>query len=160
MIYNYLCNQCTSPLTLWVRIPLRLGDLNTSLCDKAGLWRASLWLSPHTLVSSTNKIYHHNITEILLKVALNTITTTMTNTVNYMYVLENQIKIPVLWILRNKLCILVLQNIFLDSKNGWHCNQCLLLLKLWVRIPLITVACVDSFHILIFSGIPRNYLTK
>jgi len=21
-IYNYLCNQCLSPLTLWVRIPL------------------------------------------------------------------------------------------------------------------------------------------
>ena len=24
-IYNYLCNQCISPLTLWVRIPLRRG---------------------------------------------------------------------------------------------------------------------------------------
>jgi hypothetical protein len=35
-----------------------------------------------------------DITEILLKVALNTITLTVTNTVNYMYVLENQIKIP------------------------------------------------------------------
>ena len=29
---------------------------------------------PHTLVSSTNKTYRHNITEILLKVALNNIT--------------------------------------------------------------------------------------
>ena len=27
---NYLCNQCLSPLTLWVRIPLRLGVLDTT----------------------------------------------------------------------------------------------------------------------------------
>ena len=33
-IYNYPCNQCLSPLTLWVRIPLRRGVLNTTLCDK------------------------------------------------------------------------------------------------------------------------------
>ena len=34
---------------------------------------AGLWFSPGTPVSSTNKTDHHNITEILLKVALNTI---------------------------------------------------------------------------------------
>ena len=27
-IYNYLCNQCLSPLKLWVRTPLRRGVLN------------------------------------------------------------------------------------------------------------------------------------
>ena len=32
------------------------------------------WFSPGTPVSSTNKTDHHDITEILLKVALNTIT--------------------------------------------------------------------------------------
>ena len=32
------------------------------------------WFSPGTLVSSTNKTDHYDITEILLKVALNTIT--------------------------------------------------------------------------------------
>jgi hypothetical protein len=31
------------------------------------------WHSPSTPVSSSNKTDHHNITEILLKVALNTI---------------------------------------------------------------------------------------
>jgi hypothetical protein len=31
------------------------------------------WFSPGTTVSSTNKINHHDIAEILLKVALNTI---------------------------------------------------------------------------------------
>jgi hypothetical protein len=39
---------------------------------------SDLWqvcgLSPGTPVSSINKTHHHNITEILLKVALNTIT--------------------------------------------------------------------------------------
>jgi hypothetical protein len=34
LIYNYLCNQCISPLTLWVRIPLRRSVLDTALCDK------------------------------------------------------------------------------------------------------------------------------
>jgi hypothetical protein len=65
-IYNYLCNQCLSPvtpLTLWVRIKLRRGVLDTTLCgDLRG-----------TPVSSTNKIDHNDIDEILLKMALNTI---------------------------------------------------------------------------------------
>ena len=33
-IYNYLCNQCLSPLTIWVWIPLMWGVLDTILCDK------------------------------------------------------------------------------------------------------------------------------
>jgi hypothetical protein len=37
---------------------------------------AGLWFSPDTPASSTNKIDHHDITEILLKMALNTITVT------------------------------------------------------------------------------------
>ena len=74
-IYNYLCNQCLSPLMLWVRIRLRRGILNTTLCDKVCQWlSAGRWFSP---VSSTNKTDHHDITEILLKVALNTITLTL-----------------------------------------------------------------------------------
>jgi hypothetical protein len=36
------------------------------------------WFSQGTLVSSTNKTDWHNITEIVLKVALNTITLTLT----------------------------------------------------------------------------------
>jgi hypothetical protein len=42
--------------------------LDTTLCDKA-----CQWFSAGTLVSSTNKTDHYDITEILLKVALNTI---------------------------------------------------------------------------------------
>ena len=73
-IYNYLCNQCLSSLTLWVRTPLRRGVLDTTLCDKVRqLHAAGRWFSLATSVSSTNKTDHHDITEILLKVALNTI---------------------------------------------------------------------------------------
>jgi hypothetical protein len=39
--------------------------------------RSFRWFSPGTPVSSSNKIDHHDITEILLKVALNTINLTL-----------------------------------------------------------------------------------
>ena len=72
-IDNYLCNQCLSPLTLWVRIPLRRGILYITLCDKVCQWLAAgRWFFPVTLISFTNKTDRHDITEILLKVVLNT----------------------------------------------------------------------------------------
>jgi len=37
-IYNYLCNQCLSPLTLWGRIPPSRGVLDATLCDKVCQW--------------------------------------------------------------------------------------------------------------------------
>ena len=44
----------------------------TTLCDKVCQWLATdRWLSPDTPVSFTNKIDRHDITELLLKVALN-----------------------------------------------------------------------------------------
>ena len=76
----YLFNQCLSPLTLWVWIPLRWGVLDTTLCDKVCQWLATgRWFSLDTLVSSTNKSDHHDITELLMKVALNTINQTKPN---------------------------------------------------------------------------------
>jgi hypothetical protein len=73
-ISNYLCNRCLSPLTLRVRTPLKLGVLDTTLCDKVCQWLATgRWFSPGTPVSSTNKTDCHDIIEILLKVALNAI---------------------------------------------------------------------------------------
>jgi hypothetical protein len=54
--------------------------LDTTLCDKDRLLLAAgLWFSPGTQVSSTNKTDRHDITEILLKVALNTINQTKAN---------------------------------------------------------------------------------
>jgi hypothetical protein len=76
-IYNYLCIQCLSPLTLWVRIPLRWCVLDTTLCDKVYQWFATgRWFSPGPPVSSTNKTDHHDIAEILLKVTLSTMQST------------------------------------------------------------------------------------
>ena len=46
--------------------------LDTTLCDKVCLWLApGQWFSSGTPVSSTNKTDCHDITEILLKLALN-----------------------------------------------------------------------------------------
>ena len=75
LIYIYLCNQCLSPLTLRIRIPL-----DTTLCDKVCQWLVTgLWFSPSTPVSSTIKTDSHDITVILLKVTLNTLTLTLSN---------------------------------------------------------------------------------
>jgi hypothetical protein len=61
-IYNYLCNQYLSSITLYVRIPLRRGVLNTTLCDKVCQWLAAdRWFSPGTPISTTNKTDRHNI---------------------------------------------------------------------------------------------------
>ena len=57
---------------LWVRISTR--PRCTTLCDKVCKWLAtSQCFSPGPPNSSTNKTDRHDITEILLKVALNTI---------------------------------------------------------------------------------------
>ena len=69
-IYNYLCNQCLSLLMLWVRTPLKRGVLDTTLLV------AGQWFTP---VSSTNNTDCLDITEILLKMALNTLTLTPIN---------------------------------------------------------------------------------
>jgi hypothetical protein len=81
-IYNYLGNQ-------WVRIPLRRGVLDTTLCDKVCQWfAAGRWFFPGTPVYSTNKTYRYDITELLLKVALNTITLTpLSDLLHVVYIL-------------------------------------------------------------------------
>jgi hypothetical protein len=62
-IYNYMCNHlsCEFKTRSW------LGVLDTTLCDKVCQWLATGWWF------STNKTDRHDITEILLKVTLNTI---------------------------------------------------------------------------------------
>jgi hypothetical protein len=56
----------------WVRISIRARC--TTLCDKVCQWLATCrWFSPSPPVSSTNTTDRHDIAEILLKVALNTI---------------------------------------------------------------------------------------
>ena len=60
--------------------PIRRGVLDTALCDKDCQWldtalcdKDCQWLATGPTVSSTNNTDRHDITEILLKVALNTI---------------------------------------------------------------------------------------
>jgi hypothetical protein len=54
------------------------GVHDTTLCNAVYQYLvAGRWFSPDTSVSATNKTDHHNITEILLKVALNTINQTI-----------------------------------------------------------------------------------
>jgi hypothetical protein len=66
-ICNYICNHSLSPLKLWVRIPLRRGVLNTTLCYLACQWLLTgQWFSPGNPVSSTNKTDCHDIAELLL----------------------------------------------------------------------------------------------
>ena len=54
------------------------GLLYTTLCDKVCQWLATgLWFSPVLRFPPPIKTYHHDIAEILLKVAFNTITLTL-----------------------------------------------------------------------------------
>jgi hypothetical protein len=58
-------------------IQLRRCVLDTTLCDQVCQWLAIvLWFSPGTSVSSINKTDHNDKTQILLKVASNTINQT------------------------------------------------------------------------------------
>jgi len=66
-IYNYRCNPN----------PLRRSVLDTILCKICQWLAAGQWFSTGTPVSSTNKTNSHDITQILLKMALNTITLTL-----------------------------------------------------------------------------------
>ena len=71
-IYSYLCNQCISPLMLWVRISTRARC--TTLYDKVNQWLAAgRWFSLGPPVCTTSKTDRHDMAEMLLKVALNTI---------------------------------------------------------------------------------------
>ena len=76
-IYNYICNQCISPLTLWVRISLMASCTRYNIMwSRFSMTCRKSMVYPDTLVSSINKTDHNDITAILLKVAVNTIALT------------------------------------------------------------------------------------
>ena len=63
---------------VWFFLPQHNNVLNTTVCDKVCEWLvAGRWFSPGTLVSFTNKIDHKDIAETFLKVALISITVTL-----------------------------------------------------------------------------------
>ena len=75
VVYNYLCKQCLLPLMLWVWISIwaRCTTLFDKVCQWLGTGR---WFPVGPPVSSTIKTDRHDITEILLKLAWNTINQT------------------------------------------------------------------------------------
>jgi len=79
-IYNYLCNQGMSPLTLWVRTPLRRHQLDTTLCNKVCQWLGQVGGFLRPLRFPLPILL--NATEILLKVAFSTINQTDHNNIN------------------------------------------------------------------------------
>ena len=77
MVFGFIT---TYAISVYHSNPLRRGVLDTSFFDKVCQLR---WFSPGTPVSSTHKTDSHDIAEILLKVALNTVTLTLTLTKSY-----------------------------------------------------------------------------
>jgi hypothetical protein len=76
MVVGFTTTYAISAYHHWCEFKSRSGRgvLDTTLCDKVYQWLATgQWFSQGPPVSSTNKNYHHVITEILLKVAFNTI---------------------------------------------------------------------------------------
>ena len=75
MVVGFITTYVSVSITtnvVQVRIPLSPGVLDTTLCDKVCQWFATgRWFSLGTPVSPTNKNDRHDIAEILLKVALN-----------------------------------------------------------------------------------------
>ena len=71
-IYNYLCNLCLSPLTLWVWILFMAGGtLGDKVCQHPAKGGGFSRCPPF---SKTKKTYRHNIAEILLKAEVNALT--------------------------------------------------------------------------------------
>ena len=119
-IYNYLCNQCLPPLTLWVQILLRRGVLDTTLGDKVCHCLATgRCFSPGTPVSSTNKTDHHEITDILLKVALNNTVLTKAQLVRLAHVSYTATVFKVRFIHESSLLRVLFTQVSLYIKNDW-----------------------------------------
>ena len=79
------------------------------ICDNVCQWLAvGWWLSPGTPISFTNKTDHHDIAEILLKVALNTITPSFLKyLVSRMLFIERKLWYPICCLLTYIVCVLL-----------------------------------------------------
>ena len=74
-IYNYLCNQCLLPLKFELESHSCRGVLDAPLCDKVCQWfPICRWFSTCNPVFPNNKTNSNDITEVLLKMALNIMT--------------------------------------------------------------------------------------
>ena len=122
----------SSRLTLWVRILIRArcSTLHDKICQLPATGR---WFSPDPPVSTTNKTDLHDITEILLKVALYIIKQTNKQTNkqgfgvecfawsfvnNYLHVYNVKFKIWSLWSLHKRTKLFCRKEEFEDNKKG------------------------------------------
>ena len=104
---------------LWVLIPFRARSI--ALCHKACRWLATgRWFSLGTPVSPTNKTDDQDTTEILLKVALNTIKPTPNNR-DLRSTFDNRLNI---WLLNQTVLYLDLSFSIMYSQGRRHhmCN--------------------------------------
>ena len=73
-LFTVKINSTSVTTEVMSSIPVHARCTRYKLCDKVCQWLATCrWFSPGTQVSSINKTDQHDVTEILLKVALNTI---------------------------------------------------------------------------------------
>jgi hypothetical protein len=72
----FLLNKCLYTVSFQVFVVIIVAIGTGTFCAIVSILTGTLWFSLGTPVSSTNKTDRHDITEILLKVALNTITIT------------------------------------------------------------------------------------
>jgi hypothetical protein len=122
----------------------RRGLLDTALhcvCDKGCQWLATgRWFSPGILVSSTNKTDRHDIAEILLKVALNTINKIQTFTYNNLD--KNHFDVLILVELQKQfiLCLDLVEIMHIKSMFKFSSNVHLLKLRFkFVEIYTLTL---------------------
>jgi hypothetical protein len=151
-IYNYLCNQCLSPLELWVWTAFIARCTRYNICDKVCQWLATgRWFSPGTLFSSTNKIDRHNITEILLKVVLNTINLNLKlKSIRIIWLTNTNISRSDVSIITHtdvrSISILTLRVVLTDSNIKTFINICLTVTALPACLTITNSICLVAVH--------------
>jgi hypothetical protein len=93
MVVGYITTyaiSANSPVTLWVRIPVRRCAIDTSLCYEVCQWLAAgRFYFQGTPVSPTDQSDRHDITEILLNMGLITINQTKQTKRSHWFILES-----------------------------------------------------------------------
>jgi hypothetical protein len=119
--------------------------LNTTLCDKVCQWLGTgPWFSLGTSVSSTNKTDHHDITEILLKVALNTINQPKPTQLRCIILTLGPTR---LWIAPNAACLAEKRQVLILYSVDW--NEWIS--NLLYDLPLMRQACWSSHSVCILT---------
>ena len=117
-IYNSLCNQCLSPLTLRVRIPLRRDVLDTTLCDKVCQWLAAGRC--FSLVSFTNKTNHHDILKYCWKWRYTINHSCWPNSSAFVrYILTNLYYLSLIFVFHCNIFFFLLFPLKIQCKNQW-----------------------------------------